>query len=209
MGPKVLLTLSEALALGVYVVFLVVAFGVRPAWRRRKTGRAGWRPPSSPVDLVAEVLYALGCLATASAPLVALTDAVRTVERPLPLAGLGLLLLALGTGIALLAQTQMGEAWQPAAEPGENSHLITGGMFASVRNPFYLGCMLASLGVAVVVPNLASAAGAVMVVVAAHMVVRLVEEPQLAARHASAYDEYRRRTGRFLPRIGPTKLTRR
>ncbi len=202
-----MLTLAKALALGIYILFLVLAFGVRPALHRRDAGRAGWRPPSSSVDLVAETLFSVGCLATASAPIVALTDVIRTADAAPVMVGLGLGLLALGAGIALLAQTQMGEAWQPAAQPGEGSLLITGGMFAWVRNPFYLGCMLASLGVAVVVPNVVSVAGGMAVVVGAHLVVRFVEEPQLSATHGRAYDEYARRTGRFLPRMGRSTLS--
>jgi protein-S-isoprenylcysteine O-methyltransferase Ste14 len=187
-------------AFGAYVAFLVVAFAVRPALRRRRTGHSGWRPPSSPVDAVAEALWALGLLATASGPLLAMASTGRTVEVSPLLAGLGLALLALGAGIALLAQAELGEAWKPSADDGGH-RLFTGGMFAWVRHPFYLGCMLASLGVAAAVPNAVTAAGAVAVVVAAHLVVRFVEEPGLGAAHGPAYQEYARRTGRFLPRL--------
>ncbi len=194
------MSLRQAVAFVAYVSFLVVAFAVRPALRRRRTGHSGWRPPSSPVDVVAEALWALGFLATASGPLLALAGTVRTVEASPLLAGLGLALLAVGAGIALLAQAQLGEAWKPAADDG-GDRLFTGGLFAWVRHPFYLGCMLASFGVAAAVPNVVTASGAVAQVAGAHLVVRLVEEPALGAAHGPAYQEYTRRTGRFLPRL--------
>ena len=183
-----------------YVTFLVVAFAVRPALRRRRTGHSGWRPPSSAIDAVAEALWALGLVSTASGPLLALAGSARTVAAGPLLAGLGLALLAVGAGIALLAQAQLGEAWKPSADNGGQG-LFMGGLFAWVRHPFYLGCLLASFGVAAAVPNVLTAAGAVAVVVAAHLVVRFVEEPELGAAHGRAYQEYARRTGRFLPTL--------
>jgi protein-S-isoprenylcysteine O-methyltransferase Ste14 len=190
------------LAFGGYAACLVVAFGVRPAQRRRRTGRAGWRPPSSVMDLAAETLCTLGCLTTAAAPLLALGGAVPAPDPTGARVGVGLALLVAGTGIALVAQRQMGDAWEPSADPGDGSQLVTGGMFGTVRTPFYLGCMLSSAAVAVVVPNAVSVAGAVAVAVAAELVVRFVEEPQLHAVHGPPYHEYLRRTGRFLPGIG-------
>lgn len=184
-----------------YAAFLVVAFGVGPARRRRRVGRAGWHPPSSAVDLVGEALCAAGCIGTAVAPILALLDGAPVARAGGVRAGAGLGMLALGVMLALVAQHQMGDRWTPAADPTDEG-LVTHGMFDSVRNPFYLGCMVSSVGVAVVVPNAVAIGAALAVVAAAELVVRFVEEPMLRAAHGPAYRAYQRRTGRFLPGIG-------
>lgn len=185
-----------------YAAFLVVAFGVGPARRRRRVGRAGWRTPSSTVDVVGETLCAAGCVGTAVAPILALLGMGPVARAGLVRAGVGLAVLALGIGVALIAQHQMGDRWTPAADPTDDAPLVTHGVFDSVRNPFYLGCMLSSLGVAIVVPNAVAVGAALAVIVAAELVVRFVEEPMLGAAHGLNYRAYQRRTGRFLPRIG-------
>lgn len=191
----------RATSLLAYVAFLVEAFGVRTARRRRSTGAAGWRRPSSPIDLVGEALCTGGCMATAAAPVGPAIGLGGYVQPPVPVAIAGAAVLLAGVTVALVAQRQLGDDWRPSAAAAGGRALMTAGMFGRVRNPFYVGCALASTGMALVVPGIVSITAAGTVVLAAELVVRWVEEPDLRRAYGPAYERYRRRTGRFLPRL--------
>jgi protein-S-isoprenylcysteine O-methyltransferase Ste14 len=51
-------------------------------------------------------------------------------------------------------------------------------------------------------PNVLALAGAVTLLIALQLQVRVVEEPYLAATHGDTYRPYAATTGRFLPGIG-------
>ncbi|MCA1693996.1 MAG: hypothetical protein LC749_04260, partial [Actinobacteria bacterium] len=97
--------LSAAVAFVANATFLAQAFGVRTASRKRRTGRAGWEPPASQVDLIGETLCTAGCAATAVAPLLSLLGVVPSNAENAILPGLALAMLGSGVGVALLAQS--------------------------------------------------------------------------------------------------------
>ena len=59
-----------------------------------------------------------------------------------------------------------------------------------------------AVGLALLVPNGPTVAGAVLAVLTIEAQVRLVEEPNLVAVHGDAYQRWAARTGRFLPGLG-------
>jgi protein-S-isoprenylcysteine O-methyltransferase Ste14 len=62
--------------------------------------------------------------------------------------------------------------------------------------------ILASLGMALMVPNIVAAAALLSLVTAIELQVRFVEEPYLIRVHGQTYLDYASRRGRFLPKIG-------
>jgi len=190
----------QFLALVGYCGFLAAAFGWSTLQARRSTGESRWREPVSPTDAVGETICLVACCSTTVAPLLALTG----VLGPLGIGWLGAravagtCLLGLGTALAVWAQRHLAGQWRAGVEASDV--LITSGPFALVRNPFYVGCFLASLGVLVAVPSVAALAGAVLHIAAAEIIVRGVEEPILSRAHGAAFGRYKQLTGRFLPR---------
>jgi protein-S-isoprenylcysteine O-methyltransferase Ste14 len=100
------------------------------------------------------------------------------------------------------AQLAMGEAWRVGVDPGERTRLVTAGPFALVRNPIYAGMIPFFCGIALLVPNVLTIAGAALLVVALELQTRLVEEPYLLRVHGDEYSAYAARVGRFLPGVG-------
>jgi protein-S-isoprenylcysteine O-methyltransferase Ste14 len=82
------------------------------------------------------------------------------------------------------------------------TRLVTDGPFRVVRNPIMAGVVLTWLGIAMLVPNVLSAAMLVFVIASLEVQVRRVEEPYLIATHGEAYRRYASRTGRFVPGLG-------
>jgi protein-S-isoprenylcysteine O-methyltransferase Ste14 len=81
----------------------------------------------------------------------------------------------------------------------EHHTLVTRGPYRWIRHPFYVAMALIATGSALIAANwFMLVSGAIVFTLLA--VRSRVEEEQLAERFGDAYREYKRRTGRFLPR---------
>ena len=191
--------------LALFVVWIVLVAGVRGYLMYRRTGRAAMRlgdPRGSP-QWWSRRLSSLGFACGIVAPLAALAGLA-----PLPILDetavhvTGVAIAVLGMGISVGSQIAMGDAWRGDVDPDARTELVTSGPFAVVRNPILAGTLLTASGIALVVPNILSAAMLVAFAAALEIQVRLVEEPYLRRVHGDAYREYASRTGRFVPWIG-------
>ncbi|MDT0276165.1 methyltransferase family protein [Blastococcus goldschmidtiae] len=191
-------------ALVLYVMALVVLFGVRSWVQQRRTGSAGFHGISgTPADagwwggalFVAAIVLGLG------GPLLAIAGVVPT-DPPLALQGAGLAVAFAGFAATLAAQTGMGTSWRIGVDTGERTELVTAGVFAHVRNPVFTAMGVAQLGIVLTVPTWVGVLALAALVVAVQLQVRAVEEPYLRAVHGAAYDAYAATAGRFVPGLG-------
>lgn len=199
-------------ALLLYLAGLAVVFGVRTWLHRRRTGSSGFHGISGTRGSLrwwAGVLFLLAIALGAAAPALALAGVVpapgssaagRSATDVVAVAGL--LLVLLGFAWALAAQTGMGTSWRIGVEETERTTLVTQGVFAVARNPFFAAMVVAQAGVTLMVPTWVSLAALGCLVAAVQLQVRLIEEPYLVATHGAAYRDYATRTGRFVPKVG-------
>jgi len=114
----------------------------------------------------------------------------------------GLVLFLVGAAVRLTARVTLGARHLPVVGEIEGHQLQTQGIYRFVRNPSYLGGIVATLGMALILRSWAGviAAGAV----AAALRARLVrEESFLAERFGDEWRAYAARVPRFLPRFRP------
>lgn len=198
--------MAEA-ALGIYLVYLALAFGLRSLLQHRRTGTTGFngiggRPGSA--EWVAGAGFAVAIVLGLLAPILTLTgvlDPVKALDGGLA-NGIGVVLALVGLAGTLFAQVAMGRSWRIGVDPDERTELVTDGPFALVRNPIFSAMIPTALGLTLMVPNLAALLGFAGLVVALELQVRVVEEPYLLRAHGREYTEYSRRVGRFVPGIG-------
>ncbi|MEB2346173.1 MAG: isoprenylcysteine carboxylmethyltransferase family protein [Deltaproteobacteria bacterium] len=192
------------LALALYLVFLALAFGLRGWLQWRRTGDAGFRfggLTASGAERAGSLLFVLSLGLGLAGPVLELLGALPALEplrRPLA----GTLLALAGIAGTLYAQLEMGASWRVGVDPSERTLLRTGGPFWLVRNPIFSFMILASTGLALLVPNAASLGALLALLAAIEIQVRLVEEPHLARVHGEAYARWASRTGRFVPGVG-------
>ena len=95
---------------------------------------------------------------------------------------------------------QMGRSWRMDVSEKQRTDLVTQGLYARVRHPIYALQVMLMLCTVIVLPT-----AAMLAVAAAHVVLVVLkaanEERFLLATHGASYADYRRRTGRFLPRL--------
>ena len=198
--------LINIVALGGYAAFLIVAFG-SPSPLRGAVERIRGGTSAPGRYLWCTSLAVLGATMTIAAPVLAVIDPDQASGGTLQMAAWGVVLLAVAIGLAQAASIAIAAlATTRHADGAPGTELVTGGVFAVTRNPVILGWILASVGVALLIPSSAAFAGAANLVIAAEVLVRRVEEPKLIDSHGDAYREYAGRTGRFLPGIGRRRL---
>jgi len=194
-------------ALVLYGFSLALTFGVRIAVQVRRTGSTGVHgisPDATLVERFAGVLFGVGLVAGAAAPVLALLDVLEPIGALDGPVGhvVGAMLAVAGILLTFGAQLAMGDAWRVGVDPEERTELVTGGPFGVVRNPIYSAMIPTVLGLVLMVPNVVAVCAFAALVLALELQVRLVEEPYLREVHGEAYSAYAAQVGRFVPGIG-------
>ena len=194
-----------ALALTLYIVWAVLAFGWRTVIQLRRTGDTGLRLHAEPFTTQwwAKIGFVVAIIAGLAAPIAALAglDDVGALDVG-ALHVAGLIVTIIGIVLTVGAQLAMGSSWRIGVDPSERTGLVTEGPFAIVRNPIFTAMLVTAVGLTAMVPNVVALAGIVALVAALEAQVRLVEEPYLLHVHGPTYAGYTQRVGRFVPGLG-------
>lgn len=194
-------------ALAFLAVYLLLAFGVRSAVQKARTGSTGFKGIGGEVgstEWAGGVLFAVALVLGALAPVLALAGLLAPIgalDTELAHAAGGGLFFG-GLVSTVLAQAAMGDSWRIGVDRDERTELVTDGPFAYVRNPIFAGMIPAALGIALLVPSVVAILAVILLIAALQIQTRLVEEPYLLDSHGDAYAGYARRVGRFLPGVG-------
>lgn len=111
--------------------------------------------------------------------------------------GVGLVIAYLGLGLAVVAQSQMGEHWRFGNDTQKHTDFVRHGLFKNHRHPIYAGFIAVALGLFLATPNILSLLCAVMTSVVLPLLARMEEEFQVS-RHGDAYKDYLARTRRWI-----------
>lgn len=115
----------------------------------------------------------------------------------------GVALFAAGLILQGIASHQLRDSWRVGFLKDERTDLIQTGLYRRIRNPYFLAYFMVFFAVFLSRPSgvlfllMAPAIGAFHTMV-------LQEERHLSLLHGDAYKAYRRRTGRYLPKIYAT-----
>jgi protein-S-isoprenylcysteine O-methyltransferase Ste14 len=114
-------------------------------------------------------------------------------------AGLGLVLFALGLGLAVWARVHIGRNWGAPMTEKDEPELVTSGPYHLVRHPIYSGILAAGVGTAVAL----SWIWLIAVVLAGvyFLYSATVEERYLSEQFPDAYPAYKLTTKMLLPFI--------
>jgi protein-S-isoprenylcysteine O-methyltransferase Ste14 len=195
-----------AWAVGLLLVYLALAFGVRVAVALRTTGGTGIARlrGAPPLELLGGALFAGAMAMGIAAPILVLTDVIEPIDGldQSPLHAVGFVFAGVGIAGTFLAQMAMGASWRIGVDQSDRTELVTGGVFSLCRNPIYTFMLIAWAGLALLVPTWLSIASVPAGILAFEVQVRLVEEPYLLRTHGEAFRAYASRVGRFLPGVG-------
>ena len=190
-----------------YLVFLVLAFGLRTVIQLRRTGDSGFRGVTGragSAEWIAGRLFVVALLVGVLAPVLALVGAVEPlgVLDTGAIHAAGVAIYVSGLALTLASQFQMGASWRVGVDEDESTELVERGLFGLVRNPIFSAMVVVTCGLVMMVPSLVAFAGLAALLVALELQVRVVEEPYLLRTQGEAYAAYAARVGRFVPGVG-------
>ena len=117
---------------------------------------------------------------------------------PAELAGLGLVVL--GAALVLWCLVTFAVVGKGTAAPFDPPRtLVVVGPYRFVRNPIYIGAIVAMLGAAMVLWSGWLVLYALVVLIATHLLVILYEEPHLRRVFGQPYEDYRQTVHRWIP----------
>jgi len=118
------------------------------------------------------------------------------------LLGFGLIAVGLTPGLESVVRfVFVGRGALLPTTPPEN--LVVSGFYRYVRNPMYVGVLVALAGEGVLFWSRGLVVEEVLVFIGFNLFVRLHEEPFLARRHPEEYPHYKSHVPRWLPRLTP------
>lgn len=124
----------------------------------------------------------------------------RFLPDDLRVAWIGAVITALGVLFAIWARIHIGKYWSATVALKSDHQLIRTGPYARIRHPIYTGILLALAGTAVAIGCYAALVGLAIYFVAFWFKARK-EEALLLGEFGPAFEEHRRSTGFFLPKL--------
>lgn len=125
---------------------------------------------------------------------------LRFVPDKLSIAWIDAAATLLGVLFAIWTRVHIGKYWSATVALKSEHQLIRSGPYARIRHPIYTGIILAIAGTGLAVGRYAAILALAIYVVAFWFKARK-EEALLAGEFGPAFDEHRRSTGFFLPKL--------
>lgn len=97
----------------------------------------------------------------------------------------------------VIAQYHMKQSWRIGVDEKNKTELITTGFFSLSRNPIFLGMILSTAGMFLIIPNVLTFFILATTYIVIQIQIRLEEEHSLK-QHGAAYEEYKRTVRRLL-----------
>lgn len=181
--------------------FVAFALVGRVLIQYRATGNHGIRLADPRHDPVAATAGATFVLSFAVSLVIVVMDFIGVWQIPrlgsVYVNAAALLIGLAGVVLVVVAQLQMGKAWRIGVDPGEQTTLVTHGLYRRSRNPIYFGLSLYWAGLSMLLPHPVIWMLAGLCWLSIEAIVRLVEEPYLRKLHGSTFADYLARTNRY------------
>jgi len=185
--------------IGLTVLF-IITFMTRNLLVRKRTGRpvrAGDRFVA--LSVISSTLCFVVAILSTNEPVYRSMGAISSLRHPLASIA-GLTLLGISIILVWVVSAQLKDSWRVGVHEDQQTELIQDGLYAYVRNPYFLSYYVLFFGLFLVRPSLVLLLLAGITVFSFHRMI-LHEEAHLLAAHGERYKEYKAKTGRYLPRF--------
>jgi protein-S-isoprenylcysteine O-methyltransferase Ste14 len=115
---------------------------------------------------------------------------------------LGLVVMVPGLWLFHRSHTDLGTNWSVTLQMREDHALVTSGVYARIRHPMYTSMFLLGIAQVLFLPNWIVGPAYLVGFGAAYIFRVKHEERMMLDRFSSEYEEYMRRSGRLIPRLG-------
>lgn len=126
-------------------------------------------------------------------------NAIRQVQVPSIQQIMGIVLGIAGFATVLMSYRALGRNFRVYAAPRRSGTLVTSGIYSKVRHPMYIGVILMFLGYLLFFGSLFSVP--LWLAFSVLYIVKSMKEEQILANRFPDYDDYRKRTWKFIPYV--------
>ncbi len=190
---------EKILLIGLTALF-IITFTIRNLLVRKRTGKpVRARDRFVALSVITSILCFAVTILSTNEPVYRYMGPIAPLRHPL-VSFIGLTLLGFSTILVWVVSAQLRDSWRVGVHEDQKTELIQDGLYAYVRNPYFLSYYVLFLGLFLVRPSLVLLLLAAITVFSFHRMI-LHEETHLFAAHGNAYKEYAARTGRYLPRL--------
>ncbi|TRO65518.1 methyltransferase family protein [Christiangramia sabulilitoris] len=110
-----------------------------------------------------------------------------------------LIIAVLGGAVLILAMLQLSKNLSPFPSPKTNSELVQSGLYKYVRHPIYTGIVISSFSLALATASVFRILISILLYIL--FMVKSEYEEKLLMQRYKEYESYKKRTGRFFPKI--------
>lgn len=109
----------------------------------------------------------------------------------------GLFLVHVALIWVVIAQSHMKQSWRIGIDVKNKTALVTNGLFSISRNPVFLGMIISTAGIFLILPNAITFFVAVTSYIIVQIQIRL-EEEHLQKMHGTIYSDYKQKVKRLI-----------
>ncbi len=113
---------------------------------------------------------------------------------------IGLFLFGISFIMGWFVSAQLKQSWRVGVHKNEKTELIQNGIYAYIRNPYFLSYFIMFFSLVLVRPSLVMIVLVIATIAIFHRIV-LKEEAYLLTTHGKEYEEYKNTTGRYIRRF--------
>ena len=128
-------------------------------------------------------------------------DSILNTKLPVLFTYAGILLMLAGAIIRLWAVFTLKSAFTLSVQTSKEQHLITNGIYRTIRNPAYTGSICSLLGTALGLRGMIALILVVILSIACYSARIVVEEKALRTHFGNEFTEYEKHTYRLIPFI--------
>lgn len=171
--------------------------------RRRETPIAAKEVSFTERSLPAGLTLAMGLLPLiySLTPWLTFADYRLTPTAKAGVGGIGTVFLAAAVWLFGRAHRDLGANWSPTLEIGVQHTLTTQGVYGLIRHPMYASQLVWGIGQALLLQNWVAGLGGLVMFLPMYLIRVPQEERMMLSHFGEAYEAYRARTGRILPRV--------
>ena len=110
---------------------------------------------------------------------------------------LALILMAISLIISAASLLNLGDSWRVGVIDEQKTTLITTGIYSISRNPYFVSYIIMFIAYTIILQNLILLVGTVVGTILIHLMIKK-EEQYLLITHKESYQEYQKKTPRYL-----------
>jgi len=185
----------------VFMAGLIVYIGIRHVFGKRTIGR---KKKVSRIDgLEKFLLIAMGIAVMLLPILFLFTPLLAFADTPLPVLfpWFGTAIMAASLWLFWRSHSDLGLNWSVSLELDEDHHLVTNGVYRTIRHPMYSSIWLWGIAQGLLLQNWLAGWATFLAFTAMYFLRMPREEKLMCESFGEEYREYMKRTGRVFPRI--------